>query len=105
MTEIADPARRKRLARHLPLLLIGVVAVIGALTLGDAVSFETLRQHRDTLLAFRDQNYAGLVLAFVGVYILIVAFSLPGAAVTSVTGGFLFGLVAGTGLNGPVQTG
>ena len=40
-----------------------------------------------------------MALAFIGVYITIVAFSLPGAAVASVTGGFLFGLVLGTGLN------
>jgi uncharacterized membrane protein YdjX (TVP38/TMEM64 family) len=39
------------------------------------------------------------VLVFLVAYVAIVAFSLPGAAVASVTGGFLFGLVAGTGLN------
>ena len=85
--------------RHLPLALVAFGALLGALTLRDFVSFETLRDNREALLAFRDQNYLGLVLAFLATYVVIVAFSLPGAAVASVTGGFLFGLVAGTLFN------
>ena len=101
MTDTKDtPAPRARgLARHIPLIVILAVAVIGALTLGDDLSFDTLRDNRAALLAFRDSNFAGLALSFVAVYVLIVAFSLPGAAVASITGGFLFGLVAGTALN------
>ncbi|MFA3920448.1 TVP38/TMEM64 family protein [Ruegeria hyattellae] len=90
---------RQGLARHIPLLVLLCVAVIGAVTLGDYLSFETLRDNREALLAFRDGNYVTLAAAFVGFYVLIVAFSLPGAAVTSMTGGFLFGLTMGTGLN------
>lgn len=85
--------------RHLPLIAIAVVAVIGYLTLRDTLTFDTLRENREALLAFRDANFALMALGFVTVYIAIVAFSLPGAAVASVTGGFLFGLWAGTGLN------
>ena len=51
------------------------------------------------MLAFRDANYLGLVLCFVSIYFIIVSFSLPGAAVASVTGGFLFGLTLGTIFN------
>lgn len=98
MTTASDTQKR-RWARHLPLALILAVAVIGSLTLGDFLSFETLREHREALLAYRDAHFALLALLFVGIYIAIVAFSLPGAAVTSVTGGFLFGLLAGTVLN------
>ena len=90
---------RSRFARHLPLLAILVVAAIGTYALRDTISFETLRAHRVGLLDFRDQNFAGLAGLFVAVYVLIVAFSLPGAAVASVTGGFLFGLAPGTTLN------
>ena len=88
-----------RWLRHLPLIAVLLVAVAGALTLGDDLSFDTLRDNREALMAFRDANFAGLVLSFVGLYVLIVAFSLPGAAVASVTGGFLFGLALGTVLN------
>ena len=90
---------RPGLLRHLPLLAVVAVALIGAVTLRDYLTFDTLRDNRAALMAFRDQNYPGLVAAFVGLYIVIVVFSLPGAAVASVTGGFLFGLVAGTVFN------
>lgn len=91
--------RARRWLRHLPLIAILLVAGIGALTLGDNLSFDTLRDNRAALLAFRDANFAGMAAIFVCVYVLIVAFSLPGAAVASVTGGFLFGLALGTVLN------
>lgn len=101
MTDTPDmPETPKRpLSRHLPLLAIACVAGVGAVTLGDVLSFETLRANRETLLAFRDDNLIGLTLSFLAIYVAIVAFSLPGAAVASMTGGFLFGLAAGTGLN------
>ncbi|WP_234984169.1 TVP38/TMEM64 family protein [Roseivivax jejudonensis] len=90
---------RTGLLRHLPLALILIVAAVGFFTLRDYLTFQTLAENRDALLAFRNDNFAGLAAAFVAVYVLIVAFSLPGAAVASVTGGFLFGLWAGTAFN------
>ena len=90
---------KRSLARHVPLALIVLIAIIGAVTLKDYLSFETLRDNRETLVAFRDSNYLGLAGIFVALYVAIVAFSLPGAAVASVTGGFLFGLANGTMLN------
>ncbi|WP_209505899.1 MULTISPECIES: TVP38/TMEM64 family protein [unclassified Ruegeria] len=92
-------APRYGLARHIPLLVILSVAAVGFFTLGDYLTFETLRDNREALLAWRDANYWAMVAGFVAVYIVIVAFSLPGAAVASMTGGFLFGLFAGTVFN------
>ncbi|CUH77539.1 SNARE associated Golgi protein [Tritonibacter multivorans] len=89
----------KSLMRHLPLVAIAAVAVVGAFTLGDLLSFETLRDNREWLIAFRDQNYVGIAAVFVAIYVVMVAFSLPGAAVASMTGGFLFGLGMGTFFN------
>ncbi|THH34449.1 TVP38/TMEM64 family protein [Aliishimia ponticola] len=87
------------LARYLPILAILAVAGVGAFALRDTLNFETLREHREALLAFRDANFALTALGFVAAYMLIVAFSLPGATVATLTGGFLFGTVLGTGLN------
>lgn len=87
------------LARLVPLVVILGVAVAGYFTLGDYLTFDTLSANRAELLAYRDQNYALAVLGFMVVYIVIVAFSLPGAAVTSLTGGFLFGVFPGILLN------
>ncbi|WP_234988809.1 TVP38/TMEM64 family protein [Tropicibacter naphthalenivorans] len=76
-----------------------MVAVVGFLTLRDYLTFETLRENREALLAYRDSHVVLMALAFLGTYVAIVAFSLPGAAVASVTGGFLFDLTFGTVLN------
>ena len=92
-------ASRSGLLRHIPLLVILTVAAVGFFTLEDYLTFETLRDNREALLAWRDVNYWALVAAFIGTYIVIVAFSLPGAAVASMTGGFLFDLFAGTVFN------
>lgn len=89
----------KGLTRHLPLLVILTVAVVGFFTLRDYLTFDTLRDNREALLAFRDSNLALMAVIFFAIYVMIVAFSLPGAAVASVTGGFLFGLLGGTALN------
>ncbi|MGB2408965.1 MAG: TVP38/TMEM64 family protein, partial [Paracoccaceae bacterium] len=56
-------------------------------------------RNRQNLITFRDENFGWTVVGFLSIYILIVSFSLPGASVTSITGGFLFGLVLGTVLN------
>ncbi|NCQ23698.1 MAG: hypothetical protein COW54_06005 [Rhodobacteraceae bacterium CG17_big_fil_post_rev_8_21_14_2_50_63_15] len=98
-TQGAPAGKTRAWTRHAPLAIILVVAVIGYITLRDYITFDTLRDNREALLTFRDENVLLMALAFIGVYITIVAFSLPGAAVASVTGGFLFGLVLGTGLN------
>ncbi|MEL7280819.1 MAG: VTT domain-containing protein [Pseudomonadota bacterium] len=93
------PEGKPGIMRHLPLAIILAVAAIGFFTLKDYLTFETLRDNREALLAFRDNNYLGLAAAFIAIYVIIVAFSLPGAAVASVTGGFLFGLGLGTTFN------
>ncbi|QMU56870.1 MAG: TVP38/TMEM64 family protein [Boseongicola sp.] len=88
MTEIRAP--KEGLARRLPLLIILIVAVIGAFTLRDYLSFDALAANREALIAFRDANYLLTVLAFIAAYVVIVGFSLPGATIATLTGGFLF---------------
>ncbi len=99
MNEPTSSPPRRGLLRHLPLIVVALVALVGALTLGDVLSFDTLRDNRDALLAYRDQNFVSMLLAFIALYVGIVAFSLPGATVASVTGGFLFGIAVGTTAN------
>ena len=82
--------------RWLPLGIIGLGAVVGTWMFGDYLSVDALRDNREALLAWRDSNYAVAVLTYMAVYIAVVAFSLPGALVMTLTGGFLFGLIPGT---------
>lgn len=99
MSDMTETGQKRGLGRLLPIAVILAVAGIGAVTLGDYLSFEALRDNREVLLAFRDANYVPAALAFMGIYIVIVAFSLPGAAVASLTGGFMFGTVLGSTFN------
>ena len=71
-----------------PLLGLFAGALIGAILLGDFVTFEAVQQNRQTLVTFRDAHFGLMVLGFLSFYVLIVSFSLPGASVTSITGGF-----------------
>ena len=98
MTETPTPAKAG-LARRLPLLVIVAVAALGAFTLRDYLSFQALADNREALIAFRDANYALTVLVFMAAYVAIVAFSLPGATVATLTGGFLFATFPGALFN------
>lgn len=82
-------------ARLLPIVIILVVAAVGAFTLREHLTFEALRDNREALLAFRDGNYLLTVATFMLAYVVIVAFSLPGATLATLTGGFLFGTFPG----------
>ncbi len=90
---------RTRRWRVIPALVLLAVAVAGALWFREALSVQMLQRHRAELLALRDANYLLAAGLFVLVYAALVAFSLPGATVASLTGGFLFGLFPGVLFN------
>lgn len=94
-----SPMARSQFARRLPLVAVVCVALVGAFTLRDVLTFETLAENREALLAFRDANYVATVAVFIAVYTLIVAFSLPGATIATLTGGFLFATFPGALFN------
>lgn len=81
--------------RWLPLVVLVAGAALGLWLFGDRLSFETLRQNREVLLARRDAYPVATPLLFIAIYVGIVTFSLPGALLASLTGGFLFGLFPG----------
>lgn len=83
------------LKRMLPFVGIIVAAVLGFVFLRDYLNFDQLAQNQDALQGWRDSNFLVASLVFIAIYIVIVAFSLPGAAITSLAGGFLFGLFPG----------
>lgn len=103
MTDTSPTAANEKQAnafvRRLPLIIIAIVAVLGAVFLKDYLTFDALSENRETLLAFRDANYLLTVLAFISAYIVIVAFSLPGATIATLTGGFLFATFPGALFN------
>jgi uncharacterized membrane protein YdjX (TVP38/TMEM64 family) len=85
--------------RGLPLIALALGAGIGWWALGDRISFQALADNRDALIALRDANYVVAVAGFISIYALIVAFSLPGATIATLTGGFLFATFPGAIFN------
>jgi uncharacterized membrane protein YdjX (TVP38/TMEM64 family) len=83
--------------RLLPLLvLVAGLVVFFALGLHRYLSFEVLRDNREALLTWVQQNGLLAALVYMSVYAVAVAFSLPGGLVLSITGGFLFGALLGS---------
>ena len=87
------------IVKRLPLIVIAVVAILGAIFLRDYLTFEALAENREALLAIRDANYLATVAVFILAYVVIVAFSLPGATIATLTGGFLFATFPGALFN------
>ncbi len=96
---MSDAPTQNPILRRLPLIVIAVVAILGAFFLRDYLTFDALRDNRETLLSFRDNNYLLTVLVFIAAYVVIVGFSLPGATVATLTGGFLFATFPGALFN------
>jgi uncharacterized membrane protein YdjX (TVP38/TMEM64 family) len=99
MTDIVTETRKSPLSRNLPLILLALGAGAGWWLLSDRLSFQTLAENREALIAYRDANYLAAALGFIALYTLIVAFSLPGATIATLTGGFLFATFPGALFN------
>lgn len=87
------------MTRNLTLAALLVASLTGALLLRDRLGFDVLAQNRAALIAFRDAHYVAAVAGFVLAYAAIVALSLPGAMLATLTGGFLFGTFPGVLFN------
>lgn len=83
--------------RRLWLGLGAIAALILARQSGLAhyLSLETLRANRLELVRFVTEHYAVAALAYIGIYVLAVTLSLPGAFLLTLSGGFLFGAIPG----------
>lgn len=88
--------KKPLLRRLLPVfVLIAGFAAFFAFDLDSYVTFDALRENRAALQDYVDMYGALAIFAYGLAYVVIVAFSLPGGAVMTITGGFLFGTVVG----------
>ncbi len=84
------------LKRWAPLvILLGGIAAVYASGLHKYLSLEAVADNRDTLMNFVADNSVLAVGTYMLIYIAAVAFSLPGAALLTILGGFLFGWLLG----------
>jgi uncharacterized membrane protein YdjX (TVP38/TMEM64 family) len=77
------------------LLLLAAGGFVYAMGWHRYLSLEELAENRSALRAMVDANMAFWLLAFIVLYAGVVALSLPGGAVLTIAGGFLFGWLLG----------
>ena len=78
--------------RLIPLaILLGGTVTVFAFGLHEYLEYETLRDHRAWLLSQVEHRFAAAVLAYMAIYTVTIALSVPGGAVLTIAGGFLFG--------------
>lgn len=83
--------------RWLPvMLIISAMALVFAMGWHRLLSFETIGRNFETLKAYISDNTVVALLGYVGLYAAVVALSLPGALILTLTGGLLFGWLMGT---------
>ena len=97
MSEIPEVNTSKSgIGRFLPLAVIGgLMALVFAMGWHRYLSLQKLAENREILAGFIDENIVLAVLAYMAIYIVVVALSLPGGAVLTITGGLLFGWLVG----------
>ena len=75
---------------------ISGIFIFTAFDLGQYLSVDELRQRRDELQAFTENNFAMMLAGYMLVYIAMAALSVPGAAILTLAGGALFGVLIGS---------
>jgi len=87
------------LKRLLPIaLIIAAIAAFFYFNLGHYLSFQALAEHRHELASYVEAHALLASLIYIAAYIAVVAFSLPGGLVMTLSGGFLFGAVWGAAM-------
>ncbi len=77
-------------------ILVAGLAAFFALGLDRYLSLDTLKEHRVAIQSWVGENGFMAALVYMAVYATAVAFSVPGATIITVTGGFLYGPFLGT---------
>ncbi len=82
------------------ILIIGVIAslilIYFALDLGQYLDLNYFKEQQNRIASFRDASPLRAAAIYFGIYVLITGLSLPGAAIATLIGGAIFGLLWGT---------
>lgn len=96
-TVATKPSRAKLLLRLSPIAAVAVIiAMFFALGGNSYLMVQTLADNRHELMTFVHDNMIGSVVLYIAAYALITAIAVPGSAVLTIAGGFLFGIALGT---------
>jgi uncharacterized membrane protein YdjX (TVP38/TMEM64 family) len=93
---LPDGAARSAGRRWLPVAaVLALVATAYAGGLGEQLSLDNLVRHRAAIDGFVTAHYGVALALFAGLYLVVVALSIPVSLFLTVAGGILFGAVAG----------
>lgn len=83
--------------KFIPIIIL-IIGIVIFFSLGgqNYLSLNALKENYQNLLAYTADHFFVASFVFVVVYILVVAFSIPGATVMTLIGGFLFGVLLGS---------
>ena len=95
-SDVDGAASPRKLWRYLPLgcVLVGVAAVFATGT-HRYLTLETLLEHRERLQTFVAAQGPRAMVVYMAIYVTAVTLSVPGGALLTVIGGFLFGWLVG----------
>ena len=73
-----------------------VIGLFFYFDLGSYLTLESLKENKARFDQYYQENTTGMIVGFILVYIAVVALSLPGATILTLTAGAIFGAVTGT---------
>jgi uncharacterized membrane protein YdjX (TVP38/TMEM64 family) len=77
-------------------VVVALVVVFFALDLRQYLTLSYIKESQENFQALYAEHRAGVIAAYMAIYILVTSLSLPGAAVMTLAGGAMFGLLVGT---------
>lgn len=80
----------------LALLILAAIVAFVAFDLGRFFTLDSLKQAKGTLAAWQSNEPWLVAAGYFGLYVVMAALSLPGAAIMTVAGGAIFGIAQGT---------
>lgn len=97
VSSVAQPKSANKLSRALILLvLVAAIAAFFIFDLGHYLNLSFLKSSQQSFANYYAEHPATTILIYFSIYVLMCALSFPGAAVVTLAGGALFGVVVGT---------
>jgi uncharacterized membrane protein YdjX (TVP38/TMEM64 family) len=78
------------------LIILGLIIAFKIFDLGQYFSLDYIKESQENFQLLYNEHRAAVIAGYMVIYILVTSLSLPGAAIMTLAGGALFGLVIGT---------
>jgi len=90
-----NPAKKSTGKWVIIVLILSGIAAFVFFDLGQYITLASLKENKEVLKAYTQENYGLTVVLFVAIYAIQTGLSLPGATILTLAGGFLYGTFFG----------